>query len=278
MESKFFNISSYSVENKSNFSFDLPSNYHNIAYLKIKSIEIPHTIYSFSTSKDNLTAKLTFNTVDYTITISEGNYTPATIITEIQDKLNTINTTTGEDFTISLNSINNKITFSNNSASASNFTLDFTRATNSSYPHMGYYLGFTEESYTGSNTYTGINQINLIDTNYVYLKLNDLENIRDPIVKYPFAKIMLKNNELNTYYIKEEDIIGNAYYFRSPQNLKRINIKLVDYKDNELTLTPFNITLTLEIGYIYDMNLYKQLQHIKYPQNTGFDSRLIFKN
>lgn len=278
MESKFFNISSYSVENKSNFSFDLPSNYHNIAYLKIKSVEIPHTIYSFSTSKDNLTATLTFNTVDYTITISEGNYTPATIITEIQDKLNTINTTTGEDFTIYLNSINNKITFSNNSASASNFTLDFTRATNSLYPHMGYYLGFTEESYTGSNTYTGINQINLIDTNYVYLKLNDLENIRDPIVKYPFAKIMLKNNELNTYYIKEEDIIGNAYYFRSPQNLKRINIKLVDYKDNELTLTPFNITLTLEIGYIYDLNLYKQLQHIKYPQNTGFDSRLIFKN
>lgn len=278
MESKIFNISSYEATNKSNFRFDLPSNYHNIAYMKIKSIEIPHTIYTFSSNKNNLNAKLTFDSVDYNIIISEGNYTANTIITEIQDKLNSINITTSQDFTISLNSINNKITIKNNTGN--NFTLDFSRLNNGGdtiYPHIGYYLGFTEEIYSSNNTYTGINQLNLIDTNYIYLKINDLENIRDPIVHYSFSKIMLFNkNEANTHYIKEEDIIGNIHHFRNPRNIKSLNIKLVDYKDKELTLTPYNVTITLEIGYIYDSELYKKINHMKYHHNIGFDQRNLY--
>ena len=94
MERKIFNITSIASSTKSKFSFELPSTYHNISYLRILSIEIPHTLHTFSTAKDNRTFTITYSSVDYTVTIAAGNYTPQTLIQEIQTKLDTINTTT----------------------------------------------------------------------------------------------------------------------------------------------------------------------------------------
>jgi hypothetical protein len=278
MESKIFNINSINSNNKSKFIFNLPSTYHNIAYLHIKSIEIPHTIYTFSTLKDNRSFTITYSSVDYTITIAEGNYIPSTLITEIQTKLDIINSTTGQKFEIILDTISNKITIYNDKGNT--FNINFTRSNTlqNTYPGIGYYLGFTEEEYNNITTQTGINQINLIDTNYVYLKINDIENIRDPIVHYAFCKIMLNNNETNTYYIREEDIIGCKYYFRGPKNIKKLNIELVDYKGNELTISPFNVSITLEAGIIYDVELFKKLNHFGSPSNFGMDNRLKYIN
>jgi hypothetical protein len=276
MENKIFNITSNTANNKSKFVYELPSTYHNIAYLRIRSIEIPHTIYTFSTSKDNLTFIITYASIDYTVTIAEGNYTPETLITEIQTKLDIINTTTSQKFEITLNTINNKISIYNDKGNS--FDLNFTRSTSlvNTYPNIGYYLGFTEELYSNITTITGINQINLIDTNYVYLRINDIENIRDEIVHYAFCKIMLKNDEKNTYYIREEDIIGSIHYFRGPKNIKRLNIELVDYKGIELTITPFNVSITLEAGFIYDSELFKKLNHYRFPSNFGIDNRMSY--
>ena len=231
METKIFNINSINSTTKSKFTFDLPSTYHNIAYLRILSIEIPHTIHTFSTAKDNRTFTISYSSVDYSVQISEGNYTPQTLVTEIQTKLDAINITTSQQFFISLDTVSNKITIYNDTGNT--FNLDFTRSTtlNNTYPNIGYYLGFTEEEYTNITTTTGINQINLIDTNYIYLRINDIENIRDTIVHYAFSKVMLNNNVNNTYYIREEDIIGSRYYFRGPKNIKKLNIELVDYKE-----------------------------------------------
>lgn len=279
MEAKIFNISSFQSSTKSKFTFNLPSNYHNIAYLRLLSIEIPHTIYTFSSAKDNLTFTITYSGSDYTITISEGNYSDITLLLEIQDKLNVINVTTGQDFQISRNTISNKIIIENTIGNI--FTLDFTRLTSSGttgiYPNIGYYLGYTEETYSGLSTYTGLNQLNLIDTNYIYLRLNNIENIRDPIVHYAFCKIMMKNNEINTYYIREEDIIGSSYYFRGPINLKKIDIELIDYKGELLTIAPFNVSLTLEAGIVYDSKLYHSVHHFKNTANFGTDNRLTYK-
>lgn len=278
MESKIFNINSIGSTTKSKFSFDLPSTYHNIAYLRIRSIEIPHTIHTFSTAKDNRTFTITYASVDYIVTIAEGNYTPQTLIMEIQTKLDAINITTSQQFEITLDTVSNKVTIYNDIGNI--FDLNFTRSTTllNTYPSIGYYLGFTEEQYTGITTTTGINQLNLIDTNYVYLRINDIENIRDPLVHYAFCKIMLKNDERNTYYIREEDIIGAQHYFRGPKNIKRLNIELVDYKGQLLTLAPFNISLTLEAGFIYDSELFKKLNHFGSPTNFGMDNRMKYLN
>jgi hypothetical protein len=276
MESKIFNITSTSSTTKSKFIYELPSTYHNIAYLRIRSIEIPHTIHTFSTAKDNRSFTITYSAVDYTITISEGNYTPELLITEIQSKLDIINTATTQDFQIVRDTISNKITIYNDKGNI--FDLNFTRssALQNTYPNIGYYLGFTEELYSGITTVTGINQINLIDTNYVYLRINDIENIRDAHVHYAFCKIMLRNDERNTYYIREEDIIGSSHYFRGPKNFKRLVVELVDYKGVELTIAPFNVSLTLDVGYIYDAELFKKLNHFRTPNNFGMDNRLQY--
>lgn len=276
MESKIFNINSIESTTKSKFSFELPSTYHNIAYIRIRSIEIPHTIYTFSTAKDNRSFTITYSSVDYTVTIAEGNYTLQLLIQEIQTKLDAINITTSQQFFISLDTVSNKITIYNDTGNT--FDLDFSRSTTllNTYPSIGYYLGFTEEQYTGITTITGLNQINLIDTNYVYLRINDIENIRDPIVHYAFSKIMLRNDERNTYYIREEDIIGARHYFRGPKNIKRLNIELVDYKNNLLTIAPFNVSITLEAGFIYDAELFKKLNHFGSPANFGMDNRLRY--
>jgi hypothetical protein len=278
MESKIFNITSNTSINKSKFIYELPSTYHNISYLRIRSIEIPHTIYTFSNSKDNLTFIIKYNSIDYSVTIAEGNYTTETLITEIQTKLDIINITTNQNFQIILDTISNKITIYNDSGN--NFNLNFTRSSSleNTYPNIGYYLGFTEEIYSNITTITGINQINLIDTNYVYLRINNIENIRDEIVHYAFCKIMLKNDEKNTFYIREEDIIGSRHYFRGPKNIKRLNIELVDYKGTELTITPFNVSITLEAGFIYDSELFKKLNHYRFSSNFGIDNRMYYLN
>lgn len=276
MENKIFNINSIDSTTKSKFTFELPSTYHNIAYLRVRSIEIPHTIYTFSTAKDNRTFTITYSSVDYVVTIAEGNYTPQTLVQEIQTKLDAINITTLQQFQITLDTISNKVTIYNDNGNT--FNLDFTRSTTllNTYPSIGYYLGFTEEQYIGITTSTGINQLNLIDTNYVYLRINDIENIRDTLVHYAFCKIMLKNDERNTYYIKEEDIIGARHYFRGPKNIKRLNIELVDYKGQLLALTPFNVSITLEAGIIYDSELFKKINHFGSPANFGIDNRMNY--
>lgn len=267
MESKIFNISSINVSNKSKFIYELPSTYNNIKYLRILGIEIPHTIYTFSNIKNNLSFTITYDDIDYKISISEGNYTTDEIISEIQSKFNIINNTTTQDFEISLNSITNKINISNNKNN--NFNLNFKRNenANNSYPNIGYYLGYKEELYKNITTITGLNQINLIDNNYIYLKINELLNIYDPLVHNSFCKIMLKNNITNTTYIREEDIIASKYIFRDPIDLKKLYIELVDYKNNLLTLSPFNVTITIELGYIYDSKLYSKLFYFANPLN-----------
>lgn len=277
MERKIFNITSIASSTKSKFSFELPSTYHNISYLRILSIEIPHTLHTFSTAKDNRTFTITYSSVDYTVTIAAGNYTPQTLIQEIQTKLDTINSTTSQKFEIILDTVSNQVTIYNDKGNT--FVLDFTRSTSldNTYPNVGYYLGFTEELYTGITTTTGVNQINLIDTNYVYLRINDIENIRDQLVHYAFCKIMMRNDERNTYYIREEDIIGSVHQFISPKNFKRLNIELVDYKNNLLTIAPFNVSITMELGYIYDVELFKKMSFWQSPVLHGKDLRLNYK-
>ena len=50
-------------------------------------------------------------------------------------------------------------------------------------------------------------------------------------------------------------------------------MKLVDYLENELNLSNYDYSFTLEVGYIYDINLYRKINNNGLPNG---DLRLMY--
>ena len=74
----------------------------NYIYLSVQYASIPYSFYNINTT--NNTLNYTLNAVNYTVTITSGNYNITQLITFLKSSMS--------GFTISYNSLTNKITFS----------------------------------------------------------------------------------------------------------------------------------------------------------------------
>lgn len=268
VNSEFSDQTKYST---SNFVYHLDEEIKNIIYIKVGSIELPTTNYQFLSTKANISFVIgSSSSSNATVTIEEGNYTPSTLVTKIENKLTTINSSLGTNLEISLDDVSNKITFTNNS----NLYLNFEN-TDVGYGSLGAHLGFTENTYyyTGTQTYTAENVINLDAPKYYFLKINEIDNIQDYYVKNAFAKILKTSGDFDYSIEGYGDYTTKAKVFRNPINLNRLEIQLVDYRDNIIDLNGAHLSFTLEVGYVYDKKLYEEISNKGIPSG---DTRTKF--
>lgn len=264
VNSKFVDKDKYT---SSDFVYHLNQELKNIAYIKLGSIEFPSTNYNFLNKKGNTSFTIGDGTFEETITLQDGNYTSDTIISTIQEFLDTINVTRTKNYEIDININTGKIIFTSDDTVNINFN-----SKDTGYGSLGEHLGFSENTYTNT-TITAENVINLNTPLYNFLKINDIENIIDNKVSNAFAKIILTSGKYDFTIEGKDDYVSKQKVFRSPINLNKLKIQIVDHMDNIIDLNGYDLTLTLEVGYIYDKKLYESINNRGIPNG---DNRLKY--
>jgi hypothetical protein len=127
------------------------------------------------------------------------------------------------------------------------------------YPPVGYYLGFrpdltkTIDQFTFGgvveNTERSIRATKSFSTtgeDYMFLRINDWGYL-DFFSKKMFAKILLTTGLGNP---KIDDYVNKEYRFRQPVDINKIDIELVDYLGNTVSLGGYDWSFTLELKQI----------------------------
>ena len=273
MENKIININSLFRDknlfsNSGKFSINLNETFKNIVYIKVSSLEVPFVFHSILENNNNNKFKIIVKGNSHEIIMGDGNYTSNTLIQFIAKKLEDINTSS-INIEFDINVINGKFYFRGNV----DFSLDFSRTGNQEYEGFKYYMGYSEDYYTGQQEYNAESVVNVNPLSYFFLKINDIENISDLKVSNAFTKITTGVGIYNYIFVGGTDYNSKDKVFRSPINLSKFDFELVDYLGNEINLFNNDFSFTLELGYIYDKKLYQEINNRGIPNG---DIRLKF--
>lgn len=241
IDSEFRNTALYT--NPSYFVYESENNIIDIKEIKLSSIELPNTFYTFSENRKNTSFNIiTFDEKKVNIKILNGSYTSDLMLNYIQnifDNLKKTNILT-QEIKIYFNEINSIVTFT----SDKDFKIDFEN--NSIYPSLGKHLGFNEIKYSGSNTYVGESILNVIGEQYLYLTINNWGTIQTNNTFKAFAKIILNQQKTYMVYDNTSNFISKSFCFRIPEKIKKLKISIIDKYGNIVEMNQ-NFSLTLEI-------------------------------
>ena len=244
----------------SNFVYHLDEEIKNIAYMKLGSVEFPSSTYNFLLSKANTSFKIGDGSVEDTVTIADGNYTTDTLTIAIQDKFDLINSARSKNYEVDVDINTGKIFFTSDDS----FRIDFSN-TDVGYGSLGFHMGFNDNIYTNDSRIEGDNVVKLNNMLYYFLKINDIDNVQDYYVKNGFAKIIQTTGSFDFTIQGKGDFVAKEKVFRSPINISKLNVQLVDYRDRIIDLNGLDFSFTLEIGYVYDKKLYEELNNNGIP-------------
>lgn len=258
INSQFRNTSVYS--NSCDFSINLEEEIKNIIYVKLTSIELPLFYNSFSNTRNNNSFTVTVGANTDNVSLGDGSFTQDNLVTKIKSRLDEINTARGTNISITKDGNTGKVTFT----CSNNLTLNFTRTGNIDYKGIKYHLGFTNDSYTATSI-EGETPLDVNVDRYIFIKINDFQNVRDNKVNNCYSKIIINASPYETLIRGPEEYISKDLVLRSPINMSKLNVKLLDFVGNTLDIGGNDFSFTLELGYVYDDNLYKELNNKGIP-------------
>jgi hypothetical protein len=290
IDSKFRNIEKYS--NPGNFTYILKEPLKNINFIRLASIELPTTFYTFlgiydNTSftiakpddtyidisidecNDHSTNKSNHTYTNHTfinITIDEGNYNSTNIIETIQLQFNIYNTNNGTNFLIQWNPINYKVTISDSKP----FSLIL--GNDNKHKSLGYRLGyiFNDCNYLAKNQVSSIDAsgnpiyswvgdtfLNITKEDYLFVRINDYGVIyNDSREKTLLAKIILNDSQF--VIDNGANFLTKTYIFKQLINLSKLEIELINHYGQTIDMNYIDFSMTLEVGQIYDSNDYNK--------------------
>ena len=252
------------------FIFRLPLSIKNVISVRVSSIELPNSFYTFSKTRGNTSFFLTYPSGGVTkeIIIDDGNWdsTPSgdtSLIQEIKTKINlafAINS-----IVLSVNVPNGKVTIT----STNNFDISFKEGEFSNRVKdfgLGYNLGFTNASgiYAGQNNYTASDILNTIDTNYVFMNLHPDWKIvyhlnPDRTEFWSFAKIIIDQPKFAVCYDNPSSL-AKEYFFKSPTDISSIPVQITDPYGQILDLNGTDFSFSLEVKEVLDSSLYEAMR------------------
>ena len=276
------------IDNPSNFYLKLLSPIKNVVSIRLSSLEIPNTCYTFSNIRGNNFFDVAIGNPSNIIgdpatltvgriVIPEGNYTldvnqPANCIqTILASKLNAAFTLL--TFTVVLDPISNLITISCVDKTVPpkkiKFQLDFSQGIFSSRDFnygLGYNLGFRSKKTLFEDSHTGNELPDVIDSNYIFLNLNPdwkVVNHRNPdkTVSSSFAKVIVDVPKNDTVYDNGSNTITKRYYLKQPTNVAVIPVSITDEYNQLIYLMGGSVSLTLELTEVLDFALYESLRN-----------------
>jgi hypothetical protein len=278
----------------SNFLFKLNRPIKNVVSVRISSIELPNTFYSFSANRGNTSFYVTYPSKTFAesgkfslpyftqqVLIADGNYTPAQLCTTVQETMRGLVfdlSIVTPQFTVTLDDKTNLVTISSGTGTANtrfdlNFTSGIFQGRTFDYG-LGYNLGFRNPDplmYTDSvsypisgDTYQGI--IDTIDSNYVFLTLDPdwkvvILNTPDRTQAFPFAKIVMNVPKNKVVFDNGANTLSKEYNLKQPTNIVSIPVRLTDPYDQPLDLVGANFSFSLEVKEVLNAALYEHLRN-----------------
>jgi len=271
----------------SDFLFKLVNKVKNVVSVRLSSIEIPNTWYTFARCRGNTTCVVststenpdsTYSTKSFNVEIPEGNYSLDTNLdnclqTALATALNTA--VSGKQFSVVLNSVSGLITISANDEFILNFTVGpfVGRIDNWG---IGYNLGFRDGAPYGNFTSTRVTPYaesvtavalpDILGSNYVFLSLNPdwrvvEHNHPDHSNLASFAKIVVDVNKNDIIYDNGSNLLTKTYSLKQPTDISFFKISLFDEYGQFLNLKGGEVSLTLEVTEVLHSALYESLRN-----------------
>lgn len=277
-----------------NFQYRLEHTYKNVIRLRVASVEIPNTFYTFSAARQNLSFQIaTQNWFGsprvLTITLEEGNYTTADLVEIIQNQMNDFRDATGIFLGFKVNVYSGKVTIENQGVSnlptplpsgatptlaAKPTVISFANVNAVNMRHKGlglaYNLGFRKLRYEpaptsaptgGVVTYsiTSEAMMDIIEDQYLLLGVNDFHTVEhrtDTNYYQELAKVIVREAKMDIIYDDGASCVSNEIVFPRPQDLSVLQISLRDAYGCIVDLNGLNYSITLEITEVLNTNLY----------------------
>jgi len=285
-------------DNSSNFLFKLLTPIKNVISVRLSSLEIPNTWYTFSDVRGNTSMVVNImppvsgegievSTISARVVITSGNYTVNTgnendILLELFTQLNSA--FEDHSFGVKLNPITGKITIScvGNPGKATEYTHDnqpvitgntkfFINFADGIFSNrdtnwgLGYNLGFNVYQTPVGTAQTGTYLVDTLDSNYVFLSLNPdwrvvEHNQPDSTQTSAFAKVIVDVPKNDIVYDSGSNTITKQYFLKQPTNIATFNISIVDEYEQYIQLEGGNISLTLEVTEVLHSSLYEAMR------------------
>lgn len=122
---------------------------------------------------------------------------------------------------------------------------------------MGWMLGFRDSLYTGSTSYTGEGQLDIIGPRYIYLLVNDFNTssnvnffsnsetslLSDNIL----GRISLKAGAFSVQSQNDFSVYGEPRYFFGPVNIDRLSVRVIDEFGRTVNLNGMDFSFSIQM-------------------------------
>ncbi len=267
------------------FTIVLPYYFKNVLSLRLSSLQLPNVIYCISKFNGNNTFYIEEDStgINGVITFPDGNYTNISEFTTLlQSEINSQLSISPDRFIVSYNTNTNKITISNTS---STFTMVFNESLQEIkykkklfkptegqrlqncveiqeiYKKFGWIVGYRDEAYYNSKSYTTEGVYNGAYPNYIYFVLNDYNNSQAQNVFGMYSKSIIGDNILGmipitsqSFYVNftnGSDFIERKREYFGSVRIQRLKIQLLNQYGDIINFNnmDYSFSLELEIGY-----------------------------
>ncbi|NDE02906.1 MAG: hypothetical protein EBZ91_14495, partial [Gammaproteobacteria bacterium] len=227
------------------FVIQLPEALKNVSSAVLVSAELPLSYYVFSAARGNTSLTVGLNGTFRTVTVPDGNYTMASMASQLAALLAAAHP--GVTFTVTFSDQTKRCTIA---AQGWTVAVDATAAAKPTEWGLGYYLGFRAGVVTsGVNAVTGTYVATMNPENYLLIDIEELNGVGQPALyagggsgRRSFAKVPL-NGDSYQYHYYDKTL---SYVELRPQLTKltsmRVSIRfhdgtLVDLNGGEWSMT-----------------------------------------
>jgi len=283
------------TQNPSDFLFKLLTPIKNAISVRMSSIEIPNTWYTFSNIRGNVSIVVNIRPqvgpiVRGRVVITQGNYTVNSlasndILIELFTQLN--RGFPNNSFGVSFNSINGLLTLScftkNNAPSGGytytsqptsvtetpvQFSLNFADGIFSNRTDnwgLGYNLGYRTLQTEFDISHTADEMLDTLDASYVFVSLNPdwrvVEHASpDKSHTSAFAKVIVDVPKNDIVYDNGANTLTKTYALKQPTNITAFNIFILDEYEQPVQLMGGNVSMTLEVTEVLHASLYEAMR------------------
>ena len=280
----------YQLTKSTDFIFTLPFPVKKVVSMKLGCTEFPKTVYTFSSNLGSNNFSIGTSDPLTRIDISNGSYSAAALINEINPLIN-------PDASLNYNINTGKMTFVNDGGIP--FDLNFDYDNQSSCPPplpnidknqltLGWMLGFRDgailkptttpsgkfnrirdkccpdlkeidisNTYIGESSYTGEAVFDGHGTRYFLLSVNDYQNNHNETFISPFKEQTLADNnilaKISTECCNDCCCENPERIYFGPMDLTKLNIKLFDEFGRLVDINNADYSFTLELELLYEL-------------------------
>ena len=263
---KYINIDTkfrddYDYTQPANFQVVLPERVNDVHSLRVTNIEVPMSFYNISANLGNNYFKIISGINTEMITISDNNYTAATLATEIAAKLAL--STHGKVLTFALNT-NARTTVTSGTTRTIVFDVDKTGSSDkfNFKQKLGWLLGFRKTTYDVSTSATSAEcTLDLYGSRYLYLAIDEFNKGNQNTFVTPLSSSLINKNiiaritlDVSTY--SYGSILPANYYngllttdtrsYTGKIDLQKLNIQLLNESGIPIMLNGQDFSFCLE--------------------------------